>query len=565
VRSRETGGGVWARAVGGEVDLKNASTSQVSTTSPGLNASQESPFSGPVACNDQTHSSFGGIQVGADVGNLNMNDWSVQYGVTAGSIGSRNSLVGGLDHSGAAFDSWTQVPFFGLYAAITNGSGFYADFLLRGDFYQANLKSPPLSLFNQNLNARGVSGSGSTGHNYHIPNSDWFVAPSVGLIYSNVTVDPMSSGGPPNPPRGNLAGTLHVNNIQNTIGRLGLRVGTAFNINNLVLQPFAAVSMWHDFVGSNSSSFVTCPGCLFQGPFPAQVAITYTGQNFGTYGQYSAGISGQLADTGWLGFARFDYRNGDRLVGWDLTGGLRYQFTPQAQIMGRSIAKEALSAAPPAQPLMNWSGLYAGAYAAAAVGQGQLGFVNGVQANPGLSGFLGGGQIGYNHQVIGLEGEGGGLHAKGAKACTPLNRTGFSPAAPPVLFDMTCNAEISWTATLTGRAGYAWDRLLGYVKGGAAWTHENLFVTCNLFPCTNLAGLPTRGFGVSAFQTGWTVGAGLELAITQNWSVKAEYNFIDFGKVSRTASDGTAITVGTTASVVTVGVNYHLPPEIVGF
>jgi hypothetical protein len=336
----QTGGGVWARAVGGEVDLKSASTLGVTTTASGLGFVPL--LSGPVACNDQVHSSFGGIQVGADVGNLNVNDWNVHYGVTAGSIGSRNNLVGGLAGSGAAFDSWTQVPFFGLYAALTNGSGFYADFLLRGDFYQANLNSQTLSLFNQNLNARGISVSGSTGYNYHIPNSDWFVEPSAGLIYSNVSVDPMSTSGPASL-GGNVAGTLQINNIENTIGRLGLRAGTAFTIDNkLVLQPFAAVSVWHDFVGGNSSQYNTCPGCAFIGPNPALVSINYSGQNFGTYGQYSAGISGQLVDTGWLGFARFDYRNGDRLAGWDLTGGLRYQFTPQAGTIGRSVAKEPL-------------------------------------------------------------------------------------------------------------------------------------------------------------------------------------------------------------------------------
>ena len=39
-------------------------------------------------------------------------------------------------------------------------------------------------------------------------------------------------------------------------------------------------------------------------------------------------MNGQIAGTGWLGYARVDYRNGDRVEGWGGTGGIRYQLTP---------------------------------------------------------------------------------------------------------------------------------------------------------------------------------------------------------------------------------------------
>ena len=47
----------------------------------------------------------------------------------------------------------------------------------------------------------------------------------------------------------------------------------------------------------------------------------------GTFGQFGAGVSGQILNTGWLGYARADYRTGDNITGWDLTGGIRYQFS----------------------------------------------------------------------------------------------------------------------------------------------------------------------------------------------------------------------------------------------
>jgi hypothetical protein len=46
----------------------------------------------------------------------------------------------------------------------------------------------------------------------------------------------------------------------------------------------------------------------------------------GTFGQFGLGTAAQLANTGWLGFVRADYRTGDDIHGWDVTGGIRYQF-----------------------------------------------------------------------------------------------------------------------------------------------------------------------------------------------------------------------------------------------
>jgi hypothetical protein len=40
-------------------------------------------------------------------------------------------------------------------------------------------------------------------------------------------------------------------------------------------------------------------------------------------------MAGQLLNTGWLGYARVDFRTGDNIEGVSVNGGIRYQFTPE--------------------------------------------------------------------------------------------------------------------------------------------------------------------------------------------------------------------------------------------
>ena len=133
-----------------------------------------------------------------------------------------------------------------------------------------------------------------------------------------------------------FSGTLQTQDIKSDIGRAGLRVGTTINAGNVIWQPFAAVSVWHEFGPSSTATYATCsdraggPGCAFLGNEPLAISATTTTSTFGTFGQYSLGFASQVAGTGWLSFARVDYRNGPNLQGLSGTGGLRYQFTPEA-------------------------------------------------------------------------------------------------------------------------------------------------------------------------------------------------------------------------------------------
>ncbi len=575
----QQGGGVWVRSVGGSVDVKSSSNSTLTSTfPPGSNAF--------ISCTQKIHETFVGVQLGTDIARLNINGWNVHVGTTAGYIETRGNLVGGAASSfdffannfaggnvgGGEFNTTTQIPFVGAYAAATYG-GFFVDGLLRTEYYQTKLNAPGVNLFNQSIDAHGISFSGSMGYNWQIPNSNWFIEPSAGLIVSRLKVDPFNYVTAGTPGFSTFSGTLQMSDIKSDVGRVGLRVGTTVTTGNVIWQPFASVSAWREFGPSTTSSYTTCndkgggPGCVFFGSTPATFSSSTTTSTVGTFGQYSLGFASQLAGTGWLGFARVDYRNGPNLEGLSGTGGIRYQFTPEA------IAQTRMPTKGPAIPIVtavNWTGFYVGAFGGGVLGTADWNFAGG-SASPHVGGYLWGGDIGYNYQfgqwVLGVEADFGKTNLNGGTACAPLlsgSNSADRNAAP--MFQMTCNAWADWIATATARLGYSWGRTLYYVKGGGAWTNEQFSATCNLGPlngtirsqqCTNPAGAPSNGFTASNSRGGWTVGYGTEFALTRNWSAKAEYNYVSFGDRNVTASDGSLLNVGMHASEVKVGVNYR--------
>ena len=80
------------------------------------------------------------------------------------------------------------------------------------------------------------------------------------------------------------------------------------------------------------------------------------GSDIGTYGVYSVGVAGQIVNTGWLGYARFDYESGSDIKGWTASGGLRYQFTPEPP--APAFAKAPV---PIVKPVL-WTGFYIGGF-----------------------------------------------------------------------------------------------------------------------------------------------------------------------------------------------------------
>ena len=163
--------------------------------------------------------------------------------------------------------------------------------------------------------------------------------------------------------------------------------------------------------------------------------------------------------------------------------------------------------------------------------------------------FIGGGTLGCNWQpvgspfVLGVEGEFGYLKFSG-ETFDPNTLVGTQTT-----LDVLGNAKVgNWYGMATGRLGYAFDRVLLYVKGGAAFvrTQASVLDQCTATGCGNWL-ISTSG---SETATTWTVGGGLEWAFAPNWSVKGEYMFIglnnhDFQTSGiATLANGTVVTGG---------------------
>jgi outer membrane immunogenic protein len=116
-----------------------------------------------------------------------------------------------------------------------------------------------------------------------------------------------------------------------------------------------------------------------------------------------------------------------------------------------------------------------------------------------------GGTVGYNWQfgtwVLGIEGDIDWADIKGSKG------TALCPGG--------CSTENTWLGTARGRLGYAFDRWMPYITGGAAFGDVT----------ANNPGFP----GASNTQVGWAAGAGVEFAIAGNWTAKVEYLHYDLG------------------------------------
>ena len=116
-----------------------------------------------------------------------------------------------------------------------------------------------------------------------------------------------------------------------------------------------------------------------------------------------------------------------------------------------------------------------------------------------------------------------------------LEGAAFDPLRSPTLRAITPDVFGSgkvgdWYGMITGRLGYAWDRTLFYVKGGAAFVQVRGSVVDNCQTAATGCGnwvITTRD--TSDTITTWTLGGGIEWAVFNNWSIKAEYMFIGLG------------------------------------
>ena len=156
--------------------------------------------------------------------------------------------------------------------------------------------------------------------------------------------------------------------------------------------------------------------------------------------------------------------------------------------------------APVMAPLYNWTGFYIGVEGGGAFGSSAWDR----SGSHDISGGLIGGTVGYNWQfnqvVAGVEGDFGWADINGTNTANCV---------------AGCKTSDSWLGTARGRLGYAADRFLPYITGGAAFGDIRA---------------QTPGFASSSQdKTGWTLGAGIEAALVDHWTAKVEYLYVDLG------------------------------------
>ncbi len=144
-------------------------------------------------------------------------------------------------------------------------------------------------------------------------------------------------------------------------------------------------------------------------------------------------------------------------------------------------------------------------------------------------GFTGGLQAGYNYQagpwVFGLEAD-----ANVTRMTANFSRPNLNLGSGDS-YAFSSSFASDWLVTVRPRLGYAVDRLLVYATGGLAIANQKF--------SQNIAQLNapfTEAGSVSATKAGWTAGVGLEYALGNRWSVKAEYLHVDLGSASFSTS-----------------------------
>jgi outer membrane immunogenic protein len=171
------------------------------------------------------------------------------------------------------------------------------------------------------------------------------------------------------------------------------------------------------------------------------------------------------------------------------------------------------------------------------------------------SGAIVGGQIGFNWQagmfVFGAEidGQWSGQENTFTVAC------GASCTA-------TESIKIRSLATGRGRFGLAFDWFMPYVTGGAALVNglNNLTVS--------VGGVTANFMPLSGSTLGWTMGAGVEMALWSNWSAKFEYLYVSANGATVTAPIPGALGTGFATTpmdyrdnIVRLGLNYRFGPR----
>jgi outer membrane immunogenic protein len=217
----------------------------------------------------------------------------------------------------------------------------------------------------------------------------------------------------------------------------------------------------------------------------------------------------------------------------------------------------------PPPPPFSWTGIYIGGNAGAAWNRGTVSdaFGNSFTLPSNNAVFMGGGQVGGNWQtgalVLGVEGQFDWLANQNNASA------GIAVPIPGGTNTLQVISKDRWLTTLTGRIGIAADHWLFYAKGGGAWVGNQSFTVNNV--TTGQSFTSSSG----GWNTGWTVGGGIEWAFAGPWSVKVEYDYIKLSSNSFTVATPSPVgvlagDVFTTSNrniqTVLGGINYRFGP-----
>jgi outer membrane immunogenic protein len=201
----------------------------------------------------------------------------------------------------------------------------------------------------------------------------------------------------------------------------------------------------------------------------------------------------------------------------------------------------------PAPPTcdFSWTGFYIGANGGYGWGSADTHFdplpdaatffdLEPTSLEPDPDGFIGGGQLGYNFQwnwlILGVEADFQGSDMEGSGTSSPIINITGGPERPGSF--LVAHERTQWFGTARARMGFApFCRLMVYATGGLAYGNVDYSANANF----------DNGFtypvSFSKTKAGWTVGGGLEYALSHHWSVRAEYLYYDLGDESRTGQE----------------------------
>ncbi|RBO95890.1 outer membrane protein [Pseudochrobactrum asaccharolyticum] len=194
-----------------------------------------------------------------------------------------------------------------------------------------------------------------------------------------------------------------------------------------------------------------------------------------------------------------------------------------------ALAADAIYAAPEApvyEETFSWNGAYIGAQAGFSAARNKLSFTglpNEASANS--NGFVGGIFAGYNWAITdtiiyGLEGDINFANLK--KDTTLLSNQNAN---------FNWNIKTDFEGAIRARLGVSYQRWLPYIAGGVSIAR--LKDSFSLNNATNTVPVAES----TTTRVGFTIGAGVDYAVTDNILLRAEYRYNDYGKKSISADN----------------------------